>query len=487
MRLIRQDRPLQSVIVVGGGLAGLSSACALAEAGYRVRVLEQRPYLGGRASSYQHPGTGEIIDNCQHVLLGNCTNLIDFYQRLKVSDRIRWFGSMTLLEPGGRRSVIHPSWLPAPFHSMPSFWSAAALSIGDKYAIARALGSIGISRDERPQDPDVSMAAWLEQWRQPRQAVERFWRPLLVSALNEDLDRMSSYHARRVIRLSLLASPGAGRIGVPSVPLSQLYSTAEEYLRERDGTVELRSAARGFAWSDEQQTWSVSTDHGEYVADALILALSFEAMARLLPLLPRNDQAESLAAGLCRFEHSPITVIHLWFDRPITDLDHAILLDRTIQWIFHKSQLQPELRSSGDGSYVELVVSASRSMVGMERQSIIALALGELKDFFPETEKARLVKAAVVKEVRATYSILPGLDRLRPDQTSPWMRIFLAGDWTQTGWPATMEGAVRSGYLSAAALTREAGAPREFLARDLAFTGLMSWMHPGRNESNGTR
>ncbi len=193
----------------------------------------------------------------------------------------------------------------------------------------------------------------------------------------------------------------------------------------------------------------------------------------MLPALPQNAGAQQLAKDLGSFGHSPITGIHLWFDREITDLEHAILLDATIQWMFHKSRLQPEKRRGEPGSYVELVVSASKSMVEMPRQEIIDLALRELAEFFPVVAQAKLLKATVVKEVRATYSIRPQLDRLRPTAVSPWPRIYLAGDWVATGWPATMEGAVRSGYLAAEAVSRAAQQPAQFLQPDLAPTGLM--------------
>ncbi|HEY0786782.1 MAG TPA: FAD-dependent oxidoreductase, partial [Acidobacteriaceae bacterium] len=182
--------------------------------------------------------------------------------------------------------------------------------------------------------------------------------------------------------------------------------------------------------------------------------------------------AATLAHQLSGFEHSPITGIHLWFDRQITDLDHAVLLDATIQWMFHKSRLQPELRTA-QGSYMELVVSASRSMVPMPRQQIIDLALRELALFFPRVREATLLKAAVIKEVRATYSVRPLLDQIRPGAQSPWPGVYLAGDWTRTGWPATMEGAVRSGYLAAEAITRSSATPHPFLVPDLPSTGLM--------------
>jgi squalene-associated FAD-dependent desaturase len=455
---------LKNIIVVGGGLAGLSAACALADAGYQVRLLEKRRYLGGRASSYEHPGTGEVIDNCQHVLLGNCVNLMHFYRRLDVSDAIRWFERLTFLEPGGRRSTLEPSFLPAPFHSTPAFLRAKAFSFSDKLAIGRGLSAFiaGI-----PSDSEENFAHWLTRHGQTVNAIDRFWKPVLVSALNEDPEHMSVHYAGQVIRKSLLLSPGAGRMGVPTIPLSDLYSRAIAYMQSRGGQVDLSAAPESFAYSDQTKQWTVTTRDNTFTADAVVLALAYEGLSKLLPALPANPASEALSKNLQRFGHSPITGIHLWFDREITDLDHAILLDTTIQWMFHKSRLQ---RRKDSGSYVELVVSASKSLVEMQRQEIIDLAIKELALFFPLVAQAKLIKAAVVKEVRATYSIRPKLDLLRPQAPGPWPGIFLAGDWTATGWPATMEGAVRSGYLAAEAVT---GSKGKFLQPDLPATGLM--------------
>ena len=457
-------------MVVGGGLAGMSAACALADAGYRVRLLEKRRYLGGRASSYEHPGTGEVIDNCQHVLLGNCVNLIHLYQRLGVSDAIRWFERLIFLEPGGRQSVLEPSFLPAPLHSMPAFLRASAFSLSDKLAIGRGISAFvaGI-----PGDSEENFAHWLARHGQTTGAIERFWKPVLVSALNEDPDRMSVHYAGQVIRKSLLLSPGAGQMGVPSIPLSELYGRAIEYIESRGGQVEFNAAPDSFSWSEATQQWTVVARGETLSCDALVLALAYEGLSKLLPALPQNAEAQQLGENLQHFGHSPITGIHLWFDREITDLEHAILLDTTIQWMFNKSRLQPEKRRDEPGSYLELVVSASKSLVEMQRQEIIDLALRELAQFFPAVREAKLLKATVVKEVRATYSIRPQLDLLRPSALSPWPRAFLAGDWTATGWPATMEGAVRSGYLAAEALTSGLGADARFLQPDLPATGFM--------------
>jgi squalene-associated FAD-dependent desaturase len=334
-----------------------------------------------------------------------------------------------------------------------------------------------------PKDSDENFAQWLQRHRQTPGAIERFWKPVLVSALNEDPDRMSVHYAGQVIRKSLLLSPGAGRMGVPAIPLSDLYSRAIDYIQSRGGRVELSSAPESFAWCEETQQWTITTQGGSFTTDAMVVALAFEGLSKLLPALPPNPEAEQLAMNLECFEHSPITGIHLWFDREVSDLEHAILLNSTIQWMFHKSKLQPEKRRGEPWSYLELVVSASKSLVGMQRQEIIDLALRELAEFFPLVSKAKLMKAAVVKEVRATYSIRPQLDLLRPSPASPWPRVFLAGDWIATGWPATMEGAVRSGYLAAEAASRAAEKPVRFLKSDLAPTGLMRLLASGNGKT----
>lgn len=460
----------RSVIVIGGGIAGIASACALADAGYTVRLLERRPYLGGRASSYEHPGTGEIIDNCQHVLIGRCTALLDVYRRLDVQSHIRWYDRFTFLTPGGKPTVLKPGPLPAPFHSSLSFLRAPAFSIADKLAIAR-----GLSHFLRGLPPDSAedFDHWLRRHGQTQRAIDRFWRPVLVSALNEDLDRISVHYAAKVFRESFLLSPESGRMGIPSIPLSELYNRAIEYIRQRGGEVCLRTSVDGMTPGEDG--WTVTAADRNFSAQSVILALSFEAMANLLPLLPQNTASEDLAGKLNQFEHSPITGIHLWFDREVTDLDHAVLLDTTIQWMFNKSRLQPAHRGSA-GSYLELVVSASKSLVSMARQEIIDLAIRELAMFFPIAGSATLLKAAVVKEVRATYSIRPMLDSIRPSATSPWPQVFLAGDWTASGWPATMEGAARSGYVAAEAVARDFGNPHVFSVRELPASGLMRFV-----------
>jgi zeta-carotene desaturase len=455
--------------VAGGGLAGLAAACALAESGFRVTLFERRPYLGGRASSYEHPGTGEVVDNCQHVLFRVCTNLVEFYRRIGVEDKIRWYEDMTFIEPGGRTSVMRASQLPAPLHTAPSFLRFPFLHATDKLVISRAIAALTLTEQ---RDTGKSFLDWCQQHGQTENAIQRFWKPILVSALSEDLDLISISYAAQVVRESM-KSPAARHMGVPSIPLTELYNAAGEYLRARGGEVQFRNSIETF--SPEPTQVRIQVIGREEAFDYLVLALPFDGLDRVLPEAP---ESVPLREKLSHFESSPITGIHLWFDRQISDLDHAVLLDRTIQWMFHKSRLlatrSGPAKGESSGSYIELVVSASKSLIDMSRTEIVDLALKEVREFFAEARVANLVKSTVIKEVHATYSPRPGIDAYRPQQATVWPRVFLAGDWTATGWPATMEGAVRSGYLAAEALTRACGMKdSKFLAPDLPASGFM--------------
>ena len=468
-----------SVAIVGGGLAGLAAACALCESGFRVTLFERRPYLGGRASSYEHPGTGEVVDNCQHVLFKLCTNLIAFYTQIGVEDKIRWFDHMAFIEPGGRQSVLKPSFLPAPFQVTPSFLGFKFLNAWDKVMLSRGLAALIASQ---PKDDGTSFQDWLQRHHQTHNAIERFWKPILVSALSEDMDRIAVPYAAQVVRESMKSSE-ARAMGIPRVPLTELYNAAKDYIASHGGSVRLRNSVQSLLPSEKRVRLRVQDLEEEF--DYAVLAVPFDSLAKLLP---DSVDSRDLRDKLSHFETAPITGVHLWFDRQITDLPHAVLLDRTIQWMFHKSMLLEKNsaptsnRENGAGkteecpSYVELVISASKSLIEKSRQEIIDLALSEFREFFPAARDAKLVKATVIKEVNATFSPKPGIDRYRPGSQSPWPRIFLAGDWTATGWPATMEGAVRSGYTAAAEISKEMGVSRNFMTPDLLSSGFMRFL-----------
>jgi zeta-carotene desaturase len=430
---------LPEVIVAGGGLAGLAATAALSSAGYSVKLFEARPFLGGRATSYEIDS--ETIDNCQHILLRCCVNLMDFYRRLGVAGDIAFHREIFFLEPGGRTSTLRAGLLPAPNHFVESFLRLTFLNFSEKLAVARAIRAIDRERS-RPDLDRITMQQWLVEQRQPPRAIARFWRQVLVSAINEELDRMAASHGFQVFRLGFLAQKTSYEMGVPAVPLGALYSR-EAW--EQIGNADLRLRAPIEKIVIENGSVQHVLVAGEKLrADHYICALPFERVRAIVPDLPLD---------LTAFEHSPITGIHLWFDRTITALPHATLLDRTIQWMFNKSE----------GRYVQLVVSASRSLETMPRAEVIALALRELAEFFPIVREAKLEKAHVVKEIRATFSAAPGLESKRPLSRTAVPNLFLAGDWTRSGWPATMEGAVRSGYLAA-----EAIAGKTFVLPDIA-------------------
>ncbi len=433
---------MPKVLIAGGGLAGLSAAAALGGAGFEVDLFEARPFLGGRATSFPVPdGSGEepeIIDNCQHILLRCCVNLLDFYQRLGVRDRIKFYREFYFLEPGGRLSILRRGRLPAPFHFTGSFLRMHCLSSADKRSIARALFALRRERTRRKDLDRISMLDWLLQKRQTPHAIDRFWRQVLVSAVNEDLERMAAIHGFQVFWLGFLARADSYEMGVPNVPLGQLYSV-DSWKRIGNVRFHFRSAVEaiqedGFLVGGELQT-----------ADHYICALPFERL-------------EALGLPAPKFEHSPITGVHLWFDREVTNLPHATLLDRTMQWMFNKDA----------GRYIQLVVSASRDLTNLSRGEIIDIAIGDLRLYFPRVKDANLLKAHVIKEQRATFSAAPETECLRPTPEGGLPKVFLAGDWTRTGWPATMEGAVRSGYLAAEAVSQAAGKPARFLLPDIA-------------------
>jgi len=337
--------------------------------------------------------------------------------------------------------LLRAGGLPAPLHFLGAFAGLHFLSARDKLAVVRGLRAI--ERERGRDDLDrITMLDWLREKRQTPRAIARFWSQVLVSAINEDLDRMAARHGFQVFWQGFLARPDAYHMGLAAVPLGELYAA-----RELPGaSLHLKSPVDCLS-VEGGRVVGARAGGESHAADFYISAVPFERVAALVP---------GLGLDVSAFEHSPITGIHLWFDRPVMEVPHATLLDRTVQWAFNK----------GEGRYVQLVVSASRGLLAMSREAIIETALAELAEFFPTARGARLVKAHVVKEVRATFSARPGLEALRPPARTAIPNLFLAGDWTRTGWPATMEGAVRSGYLAAEAVTAAAGRPAQFLIPD---------------------
>jgi len=465
------------VIVIGGGLAGLAAGVALAESGWRVRLFEQRPFLGGRATSYVLPD-GEHVDNCQHVTFGCCTNLEDFYNRVGSGNKIIFFDRLLLLDPQGRRGEMHAGILPAPFHMAGSFLTFSPLALKDKLSIARAFYSI-LKSGGHPPDLDepkpISMLEWLRRRNQTPAAISRFWRVVLVSALSEELERIDARYGVAVFWKAVLSNKNGYRMGVPAVALGELYDGCRAAIEEKGGEVAFRSPLRGLRVIDNKVAAVIFDEGREETADAYILALPHLALAQLLP--ENVKKIDASLGNLDRIRVSPITGVHFWFDREVMEEPFITLLDTTTQWIFNKTALYAGVNganaAAGAGQYLQLVISASYDLLQKPRQEIIDLCLKEVRHALPAAREANLVKATVIKEAAATFSPEPGVDRWRPQQETAIGGLFLAGDWTATGWPATMEGAVRSGYLAAEAVLRAAGTPGKFLQPDLKPDGLV--------------
>ena len=412
----------------------MSAAAALGSLDFDVELHEARPFLGGRATSFpvQPAAEGsERMDNCQHVLLRCFVNLLDFYRRCGVEKKIRFDDRLNFVHPGGKSDVLRRGLLPAPFHLFGSLIGFDGLDARDKWSLIRTLAALRSERHRADLD-EFTIGHWLNSKGVPPRTLQRFWRPILVSALNEEPDRASAVPAFQVFLDGLMATRDSFEMGVPAVPLADLYSAALEQKLGSGVRIHLRSSIE-------------SIDPAARSADYYVSAVPFERVNALVP---------GLDLHLDRFKHSPITGIHLWFDRPITDLPHAVLLDRTLQWLFRKSE-----------NYFQAVVSASRSLLPLAQKDIVEMACRELREFFPKSAAAQLVRSHVIKEARATYSAVPGLEAARPVAKTKFPNVFLAGDWTNTRWPATMEGAVRSGYLAAEAVARAAGGKASFLVR----------------------
>jgi len=445
---------MRDVLILGGGVAGLSAAAALGEAGLDVEVVEMKPFAGGRATSYPAPGVenrkAETIDNSQHILLRCCVNLLDFYRRLGVRDRITFHREFFFIEPGGRISVMKEGLFPAPLHFTESFARLRFLGIRDKLGIGRALLALRGERKTRGDLDSITMLDWLREKRQTPRAIERFWRQILVSAINEELNRMSALHGFQVMWLGFLAAPDSYQMGVPDIPLGELYSPEvwrrlpNVHFRFRTLVTDVRFESGTIA---EVEAGGKSLTAKQYIS-----ALPYERLARLPGVAPL------LGIDFSQFEPVPITGIHLWFDRPVTELPHGTLLDRTIHWFYSKD----------GGRRLQVVVSASRALTPMSRGDIVDLAMKELKEFLPGVREARLVKSHVVKEVRATFSARPGLEAVRPEASTVIPNLTLAGDWTRSGWPSTMEGAARSGHKAAERVAAALGKPARFLLPDIA-------------------
>ncbi len=443
------------VAIVGAGLAGLAATAALAERGFEVILFESRGRLGGRASSFHDASSGQLVDTCQHVSMGCCTNLAHFCRTVGIADFLRPQPALHFMTPDGKVSRFSADRLPAPLHLARSFARLHYLSFSDKGRIAWGLACL---RGSAPED-DPPFVAWLLAHGQSRRTIERFWGLVLVSALNEVPERVGLRYARKVFVDGFLRHRRGFEVELPAVPLGRLYG--EEllgWLRRHHVSLSLGAGVRKLLVEGDEVSGLELRDGERVRADWYVCAVPFD---RLLGLLPEDVAARPYFDKVRNLETSPITSVHVWYDRPVLRLPHVVLVDCVGQWVFNRGEVAP-----GE-FYVQVVVSAARQLRGLGSAAVQAQVVDELGRLFPAAGVASVRRARVVTEHAATFSAVPGVDRWRPPQESPLRNLFVAGDWTATGWPATMEGAVRSGYLSAEALLRRLGRPELLIQPDL--------------------
>jgi squalene-associated FAD-dependent desaturase len=449
------------VIVAGGGIAGIACALRLAERGVRVTLLETRRKLGGRATSFVDARTGETLDNCQHVALACCTNYLDLLDRLDALDKITWTSEQYWVQRGGVVSVVAPGLLPAPFHFMGSILGARFLTWGEKNRLGDAMRAI--VRAERAAWASRTFAEFLRASNQSQRAIEVFWAPVVISACNVGVDRVSAASALQVFQEGFLAHRHAADIGVSRVPLLELYDRAEGVIERAGGEIRLGCSVErlGAASVDVFESGTRRTLHAERV----VCALPPERAAAVID--PELVQSDARLRSLGGIEHSPILGVHLRGDGPLMHLPHAVLVEGATQWLFRKDDR---------GCAVHAVISAADEWMGLNEAEIGRRVVADLHAYFPESRGVPIASVRSVKEKRATFLCTPEVEALRPEGIDDRQSVeagagarrdglILAGDYTRTGWPATMEGATRSGYTAAGGVLGVD--PRSMLVADM--------------------
>jgi hydroxysqualene dehydroxylase len=448
--------PAPDVIVVGAGFAGLSAAVDLAGHGARVLVLEARPGPGGRATAFTDPETGEVVDNGQHALFGCYHETFRFLRTIGTDALVQLDEQLEIevVDREGRSSRLRSMRLPPPLHLLGGLlrWTAlswrdraAAAMIGPALARAARRHARGELADSQEQHETVS--AWLRRHGQTSRLCELLWEPLAVAALNQQMDVAAAAPFVRVLAQMFGGSHRDAAIGLPRVPLDALYAKpAALWLESRGHPVRTASVARIVCAGERLSHVEVRGERLD--APAVVCAVPWHALARTLD--PAPAALAAIVASASATASSPIVTVNLWLDRRVTSVPFVGLPGRTMQWIFDKRQ------AFGDGaSHLSLVSSGAEAIVSQSNGELVEVALTEVRDALPAARNATVIRAIVVREKRATFSLAPGQPQ-RPQTVTPVRGLLLAGDWVDTGLPATIESAVMSGHMAAAAV-RDAG------------------------------
>jgi squalene-associated FAD-dependent desaturase len=435
------------VAVVGGGLAGITAALALGEAGVPVSLYEARPRLGGATCSFQRDGL--TVDNGQHVFLRCCTAYRELLNRLgtaghvAIQDRFE----VPVVAPDGRGGRLRRGRLPGPFHLLPALAGYSLLGRGDRLRSLRAAFALATAD---PADPDldaVDLETWLAGHGQREPARRLLWDLFAVAALNIGMEEAAVGPAAHVFRTALFGRSDAADIGVPAVPLDRLHgAAARTAIEAAGGRVHLSAKVKAV-----EPGPTVLLDGVREEAAAVVVAVPHQEAAAVVPqeAAPGRDRWSGLGA-------SPIVNVHVVYDRPVTGLPFTAVVDSPVQWVFERTGVVG-LKS---GQYLAVSVSAARHWIDLPAAEVRAIFEPALARLFPAARGARVTDFFVTRERRATFRQGPGSGALRPEAATRWPGLYLAGAWTATGWPDTMEGAVRSGLTAARLVRRHLGRER---------------------------
>jgi squalene-associated FAD-dependent desaturase len=441
--------------VIGGGFAGLAAATALAEAGMAVRLFEARPSLGGRANTFRDPVTGERIDNGQHVLAGCYAETLAFLTRIGSKHLLHWPSGLSVAMVGedGRRTNLRLPPLPPPFDLMAAIFAWDALSAADRWSILRVgRGLRGLTRVR----PDETVRQWLERHGQSPRLCRLLWEPLALAALNQSIDQAAATYFVAVTSRMFGGGHDDAALLLPAVPLDELYARpAQRYLEHHGCRVTTHAKAA--------LTFTGNCVDGVRIGDeytparVVIAAVPWFALPELLPSPP--EVLQPIVANAQAMESAPIVTVNLWFAGPVAEEPFVGLPGRTFQWVFDRrtmigsTEREPAASPSDShqraGGHLSLVCSGAEAISRKPSNELIATARHELGDALPGVRSARLLHAQVVRERRATFSLQPGGPQ-RPGTVTPAKGLLLAGDWIDTGLPATIESAVESGHRAAA-------------------------------------
>lgn len=444
-----QTAEKQDVLIVGGGFAGLAAALRLHRAGAKIRLVEKRPFFGGRAYSVKEPKTGETLDNGQHLMMGCYHETISFLRDLGTIDRLEIQKNLSVgfAEDARHFYELNCPNLPAPLHLAWGLLSYRGLAWPDKKAMLRLMQLSKKTQNGQAEKLDeLSVRDLLTQTGQTQAAVEKFWEPVALATLNESLDLASARLFVEVLRRGLLSKKSDSNLAIARVGLSELYANPmRDYLERNQVPVSFNAQATRI--SREHNQFLLETNTGErWSSDKLLLAVPPNALAKLLAA--SDPEFQGLVPELGRFGSAPIVSINLWFEDFHPRQRMLGLVNSPIHWVFDKTQILTGEKSS----HLTLVVSGAHALAQENKDNLVKLALAELQRFFPELEGKRLVHSQVVKELEATFSAQRGLNRYRPATRTRLPGFFLAGDWTDTGLPATIESAVLSGHRAADAI-----------------------------------